>query len=85
MKKVTKKIKEIDAYKREQSFNTRGDGGNEKEIGSLVGGLFTIIVIIIIFEHFGNSLHRMYLGKEDSETTRTRPNFLLAGENVINL
>ena len=30
MNKLSKKIKEYDAYKKEQTFNTRGDGGKEK-------------------------------------------------------
>ena len=82
--KIEKKLKEIDAYKVDQTFNTSGDG-NKKQLGSLVGGLFTLVLIIIGASYFVSSLIRMHQGKDDVQTDRSRPNSLLDGENIINI
>ena len=63
-KKVIKKVKDIDAYKVEQTFNTSGNS-DEKEIGSVVGGLFTLMLIILASYYLGSSLIRMHNGKDD--------------------
>ena len=42
MEKVISKVKNNDAYKVEQTFDASGDG-EDQELGSLVGGLFTLV------------------------------------------
>jgi hypothetical protein len=84
MKKVIKTIKEIDAYKVEQTFNTCESSDNHS-IGSVVGGLFTLTLITLLTVNFVANLHRMNLGKDDVQTHKFRPNYLLDGENIINI
>ena len=84
MKKVIKKIKDIDAYKVEQTFNTSGDS-DQKRIGSLVGGVFTLLMIVLSTYFFGSDIVRMHNGKDDVQTHKSRPNYLIDGENIIQI
>ena len=84
MKKVIKTVKDIDAYKVEQTFNTSATG-DEKKIGSFVGGLFTLVLIIFTSYYFGSSMIRMHKGKDDVQTHKSRPNYLVDGESIIHI
>ena len=82
MDKITKKVEEIDSFKVEKTFNTEANS-EDKELGSVPGGLCTLTNWILLVTYLVISLIQMHNGENDVQTDRSRPNYLLDGENVI--
>ena len=69
MDKISKKVKEIDSFKVEKTFNTDGDS-DDKELGSVPGGLCTLTFWMLVVTYLVFSLIRMHHGKDDVQTNR---------------
>ena len=54
-------------------------------MGSKVGGIFTIIVRILLTLYFLYLFQRMYNGDDDNMNFLTQGNDLIDGDNVINI
>jgi hypothetical protein len=94
----SRSLKEIDSFKVGKSFNIsrkkkdKCEGeishdhrseDNQEKLGSKVGGVFTILMSVMLSVYFGYLMTRMYAGKDDNSRSATRANRLRDGEASV--
>ena len=57
----------------------------EQNVGSKVGGTFSLIFYLIVFYQFSRLLERMHKGIDDTEKQRLKTNNERNGKNIINV
>ena len=54
-------------------------------MGSKIGGLFTIVLLVFLVSNFSYLLKRMFLGQDDTIKSWTRANSLKDGESMVDV